>query len=132
MSRSILFYKSLFCTTLLGIAGCAPTIAPVEQVQPQSLANQSRLKIIDARQTVEYLCEGEKNVRIQQVQVPKEQKITLFFNHTSHKLSPAVSKVGKKYSNIRWIWQEDANGVGTLLDNRQNLLATGCIRRNIQ
>ncbi|WP_373778002.1 MliC family protein [Glaesserella sp.] len=116
-----------FTLTGLFLSGC---IAPVEQVQmavttpTAEIENRTTAKKVV---TINYLCANQKVVRVQVPTSPKDKTITVIFNQTSHKLSSAVTKRGKKYSNIRWIWLE-ANGKGTLHDNRNNILAENCLK----
>ncbi|OOH90819.1 hypothetical protein BMT54_04065 [Pasteurellaceae bacterium 15-036681] len=120
--------------SLLG--GC---VTPIEQVQsslhPVDGVDKNVVKAVEKRKVVKnqarnFVCKDNKVVRIVQTATVKKNKvITLTFNGTSHKLSSTVTKLGAKYSNIRWIWTEDLQGLGTLSDNRNRVLAEKCYQK---
>ncbi|WP_301099131.1 MliC family protein [Otariodibacter sp.] len=123
----------------MSLTACSlTTIAPVEQLQKKIETDQAQIQqttqIESRRGTVKkqiinlYLCEKEQNLKIQSIP-EKSNLISVTFNHITHTLSPTVTSRGKRYSNIRWIWSEDLNGIGTLSDNRNNILAIGCIKK---
>ncbi|MCK3654806.1 hypothetical protein A4G19_03210 [Pasteurellaceae bacterium Macca] len=123
---------------LLMLNGCAvpPALTPVSQIEDvQSHQQQPSKPVTRQRATqkmpkvVEYRCQKNQKVRVQPNSNQKSKAIQVTFNQTSHKLSSAVTKIGKKYSNIRWIWREDFNGRGQLSDNRGKILADNCIRQ---
>lgn len=122
----------------LFLSGCTPTVAPVEQMESKQVTKPvPKLATTKAqRQTHSlYQCKKEISVKVQRVQATKATAtrkattagIIVSLGDISHKLSPAVTKIGKKYSNIRWIWTEQ-NGVATLQDSRGKMLAEGCIK----
>lgn len=114
------------------LVSCRPAISPMEQVARLSALSPKTEKIptaklANAARVEEYQCAQGKTLLIQTQ--AKSKKITLTFNQISHRLSPAISRSGKKYSNIRWTWLENAQGVGQLQDNRKNRLAEQCVRK---
>lgn len=126
-------FSLLTATVLLGCS--TTTIAPVEQVeqkiqQPEQKISSIKKDVVKKQRIVSYQCEKNQILRVQFLNSKKNSPIALTFNRASYTLSPSVVTQGKKYSNIRWIWTEDFNGVGTLRDNRNNLLAEKCIKRS--
>ncbi|MGX2949949.1 MliC family protein [Ursidibacter sp. B-7004-1] len=125
---------SLLTTTVL--LGCSTTtIAPAEQVeqqiqQPEQSVPQIKTDVVKKQRIISYQCAKNQTLRVQFLNSKKNSPITLTFNRSSYTLSPSVVTQGKKYSNIRWIWTEDFNGVGTLRDNRNNLLAEKCVKQS--
>lgn len=121
-----------------GLSGCqVPEIAPVEQVQ---IANRTKLdeqdvtinrSIANKKTEFTFLCSQAKRVKVQYNygSPNKISNVVVTWGDTSHALSPAVSKNGQKYSNIRWIWLEKFNGTATLFNNRNKLLATDCVKQ---
>lgn len=111
------------------------TIAPADQVQLQTeeqppLPQHPPRRVVKKQHVIEYRCHQSKRVTVQQpLNAPKSTTITLTFNQRSYKLSPNVVDRGQKYSNIRWIWQLDPDGKGTLTDNRHTVLAKNCKKR---
>lgn len=121
----------------LWLTGCSlTTIAPIEQLQ-KSLTQEKSLSPTakSGRNTVKqqpitkFYCDKKKVVQIQPSSSKKNSAVKIVFNHLSFELSPTVSDKGKKYSNIRWIWLEDFNGNGTLIDNRHRVLASNCVKQ---
>ncbi|MGX2967663.1 MliC family protein [Ursidibacter sp. B-7004-1] len=125
---------SLLTTTVL--LGCSTTtIAPAVQVeqqiqQPEQSVPQIKTDVVKKQRIISYQCAKNQTLRVQFLNSKKNSPITLTFNRSSYTLSPSVVTQGKKYSNIRWIWTEDFNGVGTLRDNRNNLLAEKCVKQS--
>lgn len=122
------------------LSGCTPlTIAPAEQIQQlqqtDSLASSEALtkKRVVKNQTVSrYLCKGNQEVRIVQSKNSKNSKsktINVSFQGSTHTLSPIVTKNGKKYSNIRWIWWEKVDGKSVLYNNKKKVLAERCVKQ---
>ncbi|WP_373767502.1 MliC family protein [Glaesserella sp.] len=115
--------------SVMWLSGC---VAPVEQVQQAQ--KDSDITVKETRSTeknmpvTEYVCDKDKIVRVQTPKTPKNKTITVTFNQASHKLSSTVVQHGKKYSNIRWVWHEQ-NGKCTLRDNRNNVLAENCVKK---
>lgn len=118
--------------------------APIEQMQRTQLVSTlapSETKMTETvsqvknQAVVQFICKDGKTVKIQQVKAKKrdnaknQRAILVSFSNRSHTLSPAVSKTGKRYSNIRWNWEEDFNGKATLTDNRQKILARECVKK---
>lgn len=133
-------FIGIFC--ILGLVACTPKVAPVEQMQtqmeqPQTIQVKPSVSSKAQKQVRHlYRCAENKTVRIQQVRkvknltvkAPTSGWIVVTFGEISHKLSPTVTKSGKKYSNIRWQWTEK-NGKGTLQDNSHNVLAKECVKQ---
>ncbi len=129
---------SLFISILLLISGCTKVaVSPVEQVQQVQQTNSynaEQVKEVAQRSVVKnqamnlYLCKDDKEVRILKTK-GKKNSISVTFMDTSHTLSPAVTKNGKKYSNIRWVWWEMRSGVAELYDNNKKVLAKECIKQ---
>lgn len=122
---------SLFGLLVLGVSGCTmTTVAPVEQMQkkiqtrPEAVA-KSR-DVVKKQPFHQYRCDHNKIVQVRAVSNKKNSPLTVTFNQSSYKLSPTVSKMGKKYSNIRWVWLEAFDGTATLSDNAHKLLASNC------
>ncbi|MDH2997062.1 hypothetical protein A1D22_05125 [Pasteurellaceae bacterium LFhippo2] len=114
-------------------------IAPIEEVERQMDTDTQTVsesnKAIEKRKVVtnkarDFVCKNKKEVRIiETIDAKNNKNVTLTFNGVSHKLSSAVTKLGKKYSNIRWVWKEDLKGQGTLRDNRNKILAEKCYQK---
>ena len=129
---------SLFISILLLISGCTKVaVSPVEQVQQVQKTNSNnveQVKKVAQRSVVKnqamslYLCKNDKEVRILKTK-GKKNSINVTFMDTTHTLSPAVTKNGKKYSNIRWVWWEMRSGIAELYDNNKKVLAKECIKQ---
>ena len=129
---------SLFVSILLLISGCTKVaVSPVEQmqqVQKTNSDNTEQVKKVAQRSVVKnqamslYLCKNDKEVRILKTK-GKKNSISVTFMDTTHTLSPAVTKNGKKYSNIRWVWWEMRSGIAELYDNNKKVLAKECIKQ---
>ncbi|STO63425.1 MliC family protein [Haemophilus parahaemolyticus] len=129
---------SLFISILLLISGCTKVaVSPVEQVQQVQKTNSDnveQVKKVAQRSVVKnqamslYLCKNDKEVRILKTK-GKKNSINVTFMDTTHTLSPAVTKNGKKYSNIRWVWWEMRSGIAELYDNNKKVLAKECIKQ---
>lgn len=129
---------SLFISILLLISGCTKVaVSPVEQVQQVQQTNSDnaeQVKKVAQRSVVKnqamnlYLCQDDKEVRILKTK-GKKNSISVTFMDTTHTLSPAVTKNGKKYSNIRWVWWEMRSGIAELYDNNKKVLAKECIKQ---
>ena len=129
---------SLFVSILLLISGCTKVaVSPVEQVQQVQKTNSDnveQVKKVAQRSVVKnqamslYLCKNDKEVRILKTK-GKKNSINVTFMDTTHTLSPAVTKNGKKYSNIRWVWWEMRSGIAELYDNNKKVLAKECIKQ---
>ena len=129
---------SLFISILLLISGCTKVaVSPVEQVQQVQTTNSDnveQVKKVAQRSVVKnqamslYLCKNDKEVRILKTK-GKKNSINVTFMDTTHTLSPAVTKNGKKYSNIRWVWWEMRSGIAELYDNNKKVLAKECIKQ---
>lgn len=128
----------LFISILLLISGCTKVaVSPVEQVQQVQKTNSDnteQVKEVAQRSVVKnqamnlYLCKDDKEVRILKTK-GKKNSISVTFMDTTHTLSPAVTKNGKKYSNIRWVWWEMRSGIAELYDNNKKVLAKECIKQ---
>lgn len=135
--HTLTYRNSWLFLCCISLSACSlTTIAPVEQLhqkieisqlEPQNKITPNR-DIVKKQIVTSYLCEKSQSVRIQSTP-DKNNLIRLTFNNITHVLSPVVTGRGKRYSNIRWIWVEDLNGIGILSDNRNNILATGCIQK---
>lgn len=129
---------NLFISILLLISGCTKVaVSPVEQVQQAQKTNSDnaeQVKEVAQRSVVKnqamnlYLCKDDKEVRILKTK-GKKNSISVTFMDTTHTLSPAVTKNGKKYSNIRWVWWEMRSGIAELYDNNKKVLAKECIKQ---
>lgn len=129
---------NLFISILLLISGCTKVaVSPVEQVQQVQKTNSDnaeQVKEVAQRSVVKnqamnlYLCKDDKEVRILKTK-GKKNSISITFMDTTHTLSPAVTKNGKKYSNIRWVWWEMRSGIAELYDNNKKVLAKECIKQ---
>ncbi len=129
---------SLFVSILLLISGCTKVaVSPVEQVQQVQKTNSDnaeQVKEVAQRSVVKnqamnlYLCKNDKEVRILKTK-GKKNSISVTFMDTTHTLSPTVTKNGKKYSNIRWVWWEMRSGIAELYDNNKKDLAKECIKQ---
>ncbi len=120
---------------ILLLSRCTPSlIAPAEQVHlsqtQEQKADQPPRTVVKKQSVSEYLCKNGRSVRVQQnLESSKKTTISVTFNQRTYRLSPAVTQKAKTYSNIRWVWSEDFSGIGTLRDNRNNLLAENCIKK---
>ena len=129
---------SLSISILLLISGCTKVaVSPVEQVQQVQKTNSDnveQVKKVAQRSVVKnqamslYLCKNDKEVRILKTK-GKKNSINVTFMDTTHTLSPAVTKNGKKYSNIRWVWWEMRSGIAELYDNNKKALAKECVKQ---
>ncbi|KMK50695.1 hypothetical protein RO21_10390 [[Actinobacillus] muris] len=123
----------ILCTSLIALlSGCTlPGMSPIAQIDsaqhqfilPPPAENR---QIVKERTALNYQCKNQQRVRIQPL---NKKTINVTFGHTTYKLSSTVTKNHKRYSNIRWIWTEDFKGTGTLKNNRQKVLAEGCVRK---
>lgn len=122
----------------LGLLSACTKIAPspVEQVQQATkLAGKSKPvpKISRAKlQTnAKFICKNDKQVRVTYIKKNsvKNNRVTVSFNGASDTLSPTVTKNGKKYNNMRWIWWEPRNGKAVLMTSSQKVLAEGCVKQ---
>lgn len=125
---------SLFISILLLISGCTSPVEQVQQVQQTNSDNAEQVKKVAQRSVVKnqamslYLCKNDKEVRILKTK-GKKNSISVTFMDTTHTLSPTVTKNGKKYSNIRWVWWEMRSGIAELYDNNKKALAKECIKQ---
>lgn len=141
-----MFFKKLNLSwvlpILLALSGCTEmATSPVEQVQLAQKENKgvvTQTKVIPKRSLVKnqemvlYICKDDKQVRILKSKSKKNVKnniVNVTFMGTTHRLSPAVTKNGKKYSNIRWVWWEPRSGKAELYDNNKQILAEQCVKR---
>lgn len=126
---------------LFALSGCANVaVSPVEQVQQVQQAANSPVvaaKPVSKRSVVKnqaislYLCKDDKEVRVLKSKNKKNGKntVSVTFMGANHTLSAAVTKNGKKYSNIRWIWWEPREGNAELYDNNKQILAEDCVKQ---
>lgn len=134
------FYAMVMFSGMI-LSGCAnnPLVPPpVEQMQNSvepTLKSPTQNRVSVSRHSVEYLCKGDKVVRVQQAQpkkttkkgkVAKGKSILVTFAKSTHTLSATVNQRGNQYSNIRWNWIENLNGYATLRDNSGKILAENC------
>ena len=139
MSLFLKKYKLRYLiSTIFFIGACTPAVTPVEQLhQAQKVNKESTQPIIKqvekASEIVLYRCNNGKKVEIErQKEVKKsvqKEAITVNFQGTAHTLSSAVTKDGKKYTNIRWTWHETRKGVAFLYNNTKKTLAANCIKQ---
>lgn len=129
------FKEYCMLASILVLSGCTPSMmAPVEQIHQSQVQDQkidnAPLTVIKKQTVYEYYCKKEKVVRIQYTgEISPKSTILVTFNQRTYRLSPAVTQKAKKYTNIRWVWSEDFSGIGSLRDNRNNLLAENCIKK---
>lgn len=146
---SVFFQKPYYlavCTALLTLAGCKPLEAPIEQVQRvQTVIQQAQTEIkptekvtvVKSQTSTQFICKNDVVVKVQRSKAKKvnnkakrkvgnQQAILVTYGNTTHTLSPAVTRDGKKYSNIRWTWKERLNGEASLTDNSNSVLASEC------
>ena len=120
---------SLFVSILLLISGCTKVaVSPVEQVQQVQQTNSDNAEQVKNQDMSLYLCKNDKEVRILKTK-GKKNSISVTFMDATHTLSPTVTKNGKKYSNIRWVWWEMRSGIAELYDNNKKALAKECIKQ---
>lgn len=117
------------CTTVV-----APPVEQIHQVQKTKEPVKTLTKQIEqAPQVSLYRCSNDKKVEVERQKNTKKglkkEMITVSFQGTAHQLSPAVSKDGKKYTNIRWTWHETRNGKAFLYNNSKKTLAADCIEQ---
>nr|WP_314739703.1 MliC family protein [uncultured Haemophilus sp.] len=135
------FHWGWMISALFMLSGCAEVaVSPVEQVQQVQQASSSPVappKTVSKRSVVKneaislYLCKDDKEVRVLKSKSKKNAKSTVAvtFMGTTHTLSAAVTKNGKKYSNIRWVWWEPREGDAELYDNNKQILAEACVKQ---
>lgn len=119
------------------LTACTKMNAPVEQVQKVSQQTEAKPMVKRSvalnQKGVAFHCKADKIVKVQ-YKLPKANKtrsknaILVTFMETTHTLSPQVTRNGKKYSNIRWIWWERFDNKAALLDNSGKILAEDCIQ----
>lgn len=126
----------------LGVSACQPRIAPVEQVykmqkvnklQPTATKKSDKVSVEHRQSISQYLCQDDILIKINKAPAKKtagksssSKAIMLTFKGTEHRLSPIVTKTGKKFSNIRWTWQDLPDGRAELSENGGGILATDC------
>lgn len=133
--------------SLMMLSACSElTPSPVEQMQQvqqnamkqtdeaKSLPKQAKVSVVKKQSVIRFICEKDKEVQVRSSQTKngknaKINAISVSFAGTTHTLSRTVTKNGKKYSNIRWIWWEPLNGKAELYDNKKNVLAEGCVKQ---
>lgn len=128
-------------SALFVVSGCADVaVSPVERVQQVQQAANSPVvaaKPVSKRSVVKnqaislYSCKDDKEVRVLKSKNKKNGKntVSVTFMGATHSLSAAVTKNGKKYSNIRWIWWEPREGNAELYDNNKQILAEDCVKQ---
>lgn len=133
--------------SLMMLSACSElTPSPVEQMQQvqqnamkqtdeaKSLPKQAKVSVVKKQSVIRFICEKDKEVQVRSSQTKngknaKINAISVSFAGTTHTLSRTVTKNGKKYSNIRWVWWEPLNGKAELYDNKKNVLAEGCVKQ---
>lgn len=129
---------SILLVMLAWLTGCAePVISPVEQIrlaQKQSELAKPKTPVATVAKTqtsTRFLCDNGKEVRVTYAQktTAKSKTITVNFENVSHRLTPVVTRNGKKYSNIRWTWQEPRSGKAMLTNNNKKVLAANCVKK---
>lgn len=133
--------------SLMMLSACSElTPSPVEQMQQvqqnamkqtdeaKSLPKQAKVSVVKKQSVTRFICKKDKEVQVRfsQTKNAKNSKlnaISVSFAGTTHRLSPTVTRNGKKYSNIRWVWREPLNGKAELYDNKKNVLAEGCVKQ---
>lgn len=133
--------------SLFTLSACSElTPSPVEQMQQiqqnamkqtdeiKALPKQTKVSVVKKQSVTRFICKKDKEVQVRSSQIKngknaKLNAINVSFAGTTHTLSPTVTKNGKKYSNIRWVWWEPLNGKAELYDNKKNVLAEGCVKQ---
>lgn len=133
--------------SLMMLSACSElTPSPVEQMQQvqqnamkqtdeaKSLPKQAKVSVVKKQSVIRFICEKDKEVQVRSSQTKngknaKINAISVSFAGTTHTLSRTVTKNGKKYSNIRWVWWEPLSGKAELYDNKKNVLAEGCVKQ---
>lgn len=133
--------------SLVTLSACSElTPSPVEQMQQiqqnamkqteevKSLPKQAKVSVVKKQSVTRFICKKDKEVQVRSSQTKngknaKLNAISVSFAGTTHTLSPTVTRNGKKYSNIRWVWWEPLNGKAELYDNKKNVLAEGCVKQ---
>ena len=130
-----MYLKFLTVLSILFLTACSiTTVPPVEEISKKNeeviVGREVKPDVVKKQIVTEYSCKNKKQVRVQKsVGSKKAAPITVSFHHASYKLSPQVSRQAKKYSNIRWTWTENMQGVGTLTDNSHKILAEKCVKK---
>lgn len=124
----------------LFVLGCAVKKAPIEQITevlPVKKIDQILRSKAQKEVREQYLCDLGKIVKVYRIKESKKRSekikvhsaIRISFAGSSYKLSPIVSQWGKKYSNIRWDWVEQPNGIAWLMNNNHQFLAKNCKKK---
>lgn len=121
--------RCLLCLCVIQLSACIAPVELIEESEKEQLPAQSLRDVVKEQAISEYACTEKKTVRVQRAENKKNATVTVMFDNTSYNLSPTVSDEGKKYSNIRWIWFEKSNGKAVLSDNRHNILAKNCVKK---
>lgn len=117
---------------MLLLSACmAPAVSPVAQLEQSLVPNKTVQTVMKINEHIhhEYQCDNKQMVRVQYDNAKKNKAVDVTFQQGTHTLYSSVTKKGKKYSNIRWIWSEDFDGKGTLRDNRNKILAENCVKQ---
>ena len=133
--------------SLFTLSACSElTPSPVEQMQQvqqnamkqtdeiKALPKQTKVSVVKKQSVTRFICKKDKegqegSSQTKHAKNAKLNAINVSFAGTTHTLSPTVTKNGKKYSNIRWVWWEPLNGKAELYDNKKNVLAEGCVKQ---
>ncbi|MDD0823475.1 MliC family protein [Mannheimia sp. AT1] len=133
-------YKPIYLlSAIVCISACTPRVTPVDQIQQIQKANKDKEVTQFVTKRVEhtseitlYRCNNGKKVEVErQKKSPagKKETVIVSFQGTSHQLSSAVTKDGRKYTNIRWTWHEMRNGKAFLSNNTKKTLAANCVKQ---
>lgn len=131
-------HKLIGLVAVVILAGaCTPAVTPVEQIhQAQRVKEPMKTvttQIGQASEVVIYRCKNDKKVEVERQNktsnFTKKEMVTVSFQGISHQLSAAVTKNGKKYTNIRWTWHETRDGKAFLYNNTKKTLAANCVKQ---
>lgn len=131
-------YQSLCLIGAVCLSACSTVVVtPAEQIhQAQKVKEPAKVVAKQVEQKPEvnlYRCKNDKKVEVERRKVinkkdAQKETITVNFQGTSHQLSSAVTKDGKKYTNIRWTWHETRGGKAFLYNNTKKTLAANCVK----
>lgn len=138
MELFLKLYKPLCLMATLFLAACSTVVVtPVEQIhqaqKTKDLIKTMTKEVERAAKVNLYLCKNDKKVEVERQKIvkkaAKKETVTVSFQGTSHQLSSAVTKDGKKYTNIRWTWHETRKGKAFLYNNTKKNLAADCVKQ---
>ncbi|QHB17185.1 MliC family protein [Mannheimia pernigra] len=136
----LLKQRRVVCVAVLAflLGACSSVVTPpVEQIH-QIHKTKTPVKMVEKK--VEgthkvniYRCDNGKRVEVDRQKkdrkLDKKESVKITFQGTSHLLSSTVTRNGRKYTNIRWTWNELRNGKAFLYDNTKRNLAVNCVKQ---